>query len=133
MLPGFWFSFALLALLRLTRGCTTLAATVSVLLSLLVVLLHFVHYRWIHPCCGPEPLDYWRWLCAAAWVTTLVGSRDREFALCGSVFLLLFLTSSAGVVGLLTGIALNLPLPRRKRTPPEATHGITRIRCHLLR
>ena len=37
MLPGFWFSFAFLALLRLTRGCTTLAATVSVLLSLLVL------------------------------------------------------------------------------------------------
>lgn len=133
MLTGFWFSFGLLALLRLTRGCTLLAASLSVLLSLLVLWFHFVHYHWIHPCCGPSLSDYWRWLCAAAWVTTLVGSADRRFALRASVFLLIFLTSSAGVVGLLTGVFLNLSLPPGKKPAPEETYGITRIRRRLLR
>jgi len=127
MLLDFWFSFAILTLVRLFRSVTPLALAVSVLLSMEAGWLWLVHCR----CCEPSEMDPRRlyvWLGAASCVSTLWGLRERELALCGSALLLFFLTSSAGIAGLLTGLALNLPLPRKKSPPPQETYGITRLK-----
>jgi len=127
MLLDFWVSCFLLTFLRLTRRCTLLGATVSVLLSLLVACLCGVHCRWIHPGCGIKPLEFYGWLAAATWVTTFAGMRNRHY-LGFAPLLLPLVATGPGLLGLLTGVILNLPLPRKKSPPPPETYGITRVR-----
>ena len=127
MPAGFWFSFLVLTLVRLLRSFTPLALALSVLLSMEAGWLWLVQCR----CCQPSEMDPQRlyvWLGAASWVSTLWGLRDRELALWGSLALSIFLFTWGGLAGLLTGLALNLPLPRKQSPPPPETYGITRLK-----
>lgn len=113
MLLDFGFSFFVLSILRLNRGNTALALSVSALL-------------WVIACCL-EYGGFLAWLSAAAWVTALAGFENRPSSLAFfPVFLPLFATP-AGPIGMLTGIALNLPLPRKRTRAPKETYGIHRV------
>ena len=117
MLLDFGFSFFVLGILRLNRGKTALALSVSGLLWV------------IASCCGSDNQAgcFLAWLSAAAWITTFAGFDNRPTSLAFfPVFLPLFATP-AGPIGMLTGVALNLPLPRKKSGPPRETYGIHRI------
>ncbi len=126
MLLDFWFSFFVLSVLRLNRGCTLLGAAVSVMLSLLLVWWRGLHCRWIHPGGGSELLEFYRWLAAASWVTTFAGMRNRQYLGFASLLLPLVATPP-GLLGLLTGVLLNLPLPRVKTRASKESYGIYRV------
>ena len=121
MLSTFVFSFALLTFLRLTRSQTWLAFALSAFLSVVAVAFSFSHFPWIERP-AVEPRHVFAWLSAAAWVTTFWGSREPVW----TIFLLPSLFSNSGLIGIFTGIALNLPLPRRKPKPEKENFGIYR-------
>ncbi|MBN9419174.1 hypothetical protein ABS71_07840 [bacterium SCN 62-11] len=121
MLSTFVLSLAVLTFLRCTRKVAWLCFLVSVLLSALTTWFSFVHYRWIE--LPPiEPRYLYTWLSACAWVTLCWGTRDP----CWSLLLVPSLFSNAGLTGIFTGLALNLPLPRRKPAPERENFGIYR-------
>lgn len=120
-MSDFWFCLAVLVFLRWVRSVTWISFSLSILLSLLAVWFQFVHYNWIHP---PvlAPRELFIWLSAVAWVTTAVGGRDPVWL----VFLVPYLTSAAGLVGIVTGVALHVPLPLRGGEAEVEAYGISR-------
>lgn len=113
----FWFGFFVLTILRLNRRNTWLGLGVSLLSG-------------FYACCfGSEvqPGGFLFWLASAALVTTLAGLPDRTARLAFFPLLLPLSNSSAGLIGLLTGFALNLPLLRRKLEIEKETYGIKRV------
>lgn len=121
MPPEFLFSFVVLTFLRFARKATWLILASSALLSALSLWFTFTHQHWIVPY-GLEPRCLYTWLSAAAWITTAWGSREPVW----TVFLLPYFFNSAGLTGIFTGIALNLPLPQRKPRPETEHYGIYR-------
>jgi hypothetical protein len=105
-MSDFWFGFGVLAALRVARRSTWQCALAASLLSLVALSSH--------------PLFVW--LSAVAWVSTAVGGRDAVWL----VFLVPYLTSAAGLVGMVTGVALHVPLPLRRGEAEVETYGISR-------
>lgn len=113
----FGFGVYVLTILRLNRRRTSLGIAVSLWLWLLAG-------GFPRAC---EPGAFLLWLSAAAWANTLAGLPSRSLYIFFVPLLVPLLTSSAGLAGLLTGIALNLSLPRKKNAPSHETYGITRV------
>ena len=114
MLLDFWFSFFVLSVLRLNRHNTLWTAVSSMFLVILA------------SAASAGVRDFLQWLSVAAWVTTFAGVRNRS-RLVFAPLLLPLIAAPAGLVGLLTGLMLNLPFPQLKCRPVKETYGIYRV------